>query len=118
MRFRYFLSTFECWGGLGCGWGLVAPAHRSSTILWPRVTCYFNERYCLFFGWLVQRLITVELKIVKNDQKLSEGFIEYERELFFIFVKWSMQACYSLISLILSLLFSVVFLFSYRLATQ
>ena len=74
--------------------------------------------FCLLFGWLVHRLITVELKIVKNDQKLSEGFIEYERELFYIFVKWSMQACYSLISLILSLLFSVVFLFSYRLATQ
>ena len=26
-------------GGLGCGWGLDAPAHPSATILWPRVTC-------------------------------------------------------------------------------
>ena len=26
--------------GIGCGWGLAAPAHPSATILWPRVTCY------------------------------------------------------------------------------
>ena len=64
---------------MGCGWGLVAPAHRSATILWPRITCYFNERYCLFFGWPVQRLITVELKIVKNDQKLSEALLSDRR---------------------------------------
>ena len=40
-RFGYFLCMFVCgggvgwgvWMGLGCGWGLDAPAHPSVTIL-------------------------------------------------------------------------------------
>ena len=29
--------------GLGCGWGLDAPAHPSATILWPRVACFSSQ---------------------------------------------------------------------------
>ena len=28
---------------LGCGWGLDAPAHLSATILWPCITCSFQD---------------------------------------------------------------------------
>ena len=33
--------------GLGCGWGLDAPAHPSAPILWPRITCSLEQYYSL-----------------------------------------------------------------------
>ena len=36
------MSVSVGWG-LRCGWGLDALAHSSATILWPRVTCFFNR---------------------------------------------------------------------------
>ena len=39
--FRCNLCMFVCVGwGLGCGWGLDAPAHLSTMISWPRITCF------------------------------------------------------------------------------
>ena len=37
-------------GGVGCGWGLAAPAHPFATILWPRVTWYYVPQR-LFWKW-------------------------------------------------------------------
>ena len=34
--------------GIGWGWGLAAPAHPSTMILWPRVTCFFACEHFLF----------------------------------------------------------------------
>ena len=42
------MCLFVCGGwGLGCGWGLDAPAQLSATILWSRVTCFFFITICI-----------------------------------------------------------------------
>ena len=50
-----------------CRWRIELPGWTQSFHF------HFYEMFCLLFGWLVHRLITVELKIVKKDQKLWEA---------------------------------------------
>ena len=52
-RFEAFCVCFCVGKGVGCGWGLAAPAHPSATILRPRITCY----QCLSNHWYIIDLV-------------------------------------------------------------
>ena len=50
--FDTFCVCLSVGSGFGCGWGLDAPAHPSTTILWPRVTCFWKSLWAVFLaGW-------------------------------------------------------------------
>ena len=81
--FDTFCEGLSVGGGLGCEWGLDAPAHSSATILWPRVTCsqlslYFERSYThkMHLNFLVAdtRLYTVGLSVGPSHFLILSGF--------------------------------------------
>ena len=81
--FDTFCVCLSVGGGLGCGWGLDAPAHPSATILWPRVTCFYCKRFrvtVLHSNSSLQHS-SQSLMIIDNYQKTLRHIINHPLEL-------------------------------------